>query len=130
MANRPKIFEEFCQAISDCLKADYNSTKKIDKKKNFLKGRDREFFIREAISRCIPTKIVVSNSVIFDYHDNKSKECDIVIYDESMPILDYGSTKYLCSTGVYAHIEVKSYLDSKELRKSLDVTESVKKMGR
>lgn len=127
MENRPNIFEEFCRVISDCLKSDYDSTKKIDKNKNFLKGRDREFFIREAIRRYIPTKIVVSNSVIFDYNNEESKECDIVIYDESMPVLDYGTTKYLFSTGVYAHIEVKSFLNSKGLDKSLSATESVKK---
>jgi hypothetical protein len=57
MENRPKIFKEFCEAISNCLKSDYDSTKKIDKNKNFLKGRDRDFLIRESISRYIPYKI-------------------------------------------------------------------------
>jgi hypothetical protein len=43
-----------------------------------------------------------------------------------MPVLDYSSTQQFIAEGVFSHIEVKSNLTSEELKKSLEITKSVK----
>lgn len=120
--------QQFFRDTSAVLTAYFNRSKPIDH--NVLKGRDREFFITQFLKQCFPKKYVIGNGQIMDTMGNTSREADIIVYNESMPLFDYGRTKYFLTDGVLAHIEVKSNLTSSELRKALCVTESVKKRDR
>lgn len=95
-----------------------------------LIGQNRELFIQDFITKSFPKKFVIGTGEIVDTSDNLSNQADIVIYDESMPSFDYGSSKHFLSGGVLAHIEVKSNLTSTELKKALEVTKSVKALNR
>lgn len=93
-------------------------------------GSNREFFIENFIKKSFPSKFIVGSGEVLDSEDNVSKQADIIIYDECMPIFDYSSTKHFLSEGVFAHIEVKSNLTSVELTTALDVTKSIKTLKR
>ncbi|MDD5651122.1 MAG: hypothetical protein PHF86_12030 [Candidatus Nanoarchaeia archaeon] len=95
-----------------------------------LIGQNRELFIQNFIIKSFPKKFVIGTGEIIDSEDKLSKQADIVIYDEFMPSFDYGSSKHFLSSGVLAHIEVKSNLTSNELKKALDITKSIKVLNR
>jgi hypothetical protein len=94
------------------------------------KGQDREQFIKDFLEKCFPKKFVIGSGEVIDFTDAKSRQADIIIYDEFMPILDYGSTKHFLSEGVLAHIEVKSNLTPEQLLKALEITKSMKNLKR
>ena len=118
----------FFENTSNVLESKYKRTATIDNAS--LKGSDRELFIKEFLEKSFPKKFVIGTGEILDSSDHRSKQADIVIYDEFMPVFDYGSTKHFLSGGVLAHIEVKSYLSSEELKRALDITKSIKKLNR
>jgi hypothetical protein len=120
--------QEFFRDTNSILEALYKRTRPIDHPG--LKGQDREFFIREFLERFFPRKYIVGSGKILDVKGNTSQQADIIIYNESMPVFDYGSTKYFLHDGVLAHIEVKSFLNSSTLKKALDVTKSIKKLNK
>lgn len=95
-----------------------------------LIGQNREVFIQSFLQKSFPKKFVIGTGEIIDSSDKLSKQADIVIYDEFMPTFDYGFSKHFLSSGVLAHIEVKSTLDSEKLKEALEVTKSVKDINR
>lgn len=98
-----------------------------------LLGSEREFFIANFLETAFPKKFVIGKGIIVDSIDEHepSKEADIVIYNESSPIFNYGgSSNHFLSDGVLAQIEVKSYLKKNKLRGALNVTKSIKKLNR
>lgn len=120
--------QDFFKNTSKILESEFSRTSGI--KHSGSKGSDRELFIKEFLMKSFPKKFVIGSGEILDSSDNKSKQADIVIYDEFMPVFDYGSTKHFLSGGVFAHIEIKSYLDSSKLEEALDITNSIKKLKR
>ncbi|MBI2548803.1 hypothetical protein HYW21_05630 [Candidatus Woesearchaeota archaeon] len=122
------IIQNFFRNTSKILKSELERSSEISH--SGLKGQNREIFIQNFLTKAFPKKFVIGTGEIIDSKDKKSKQADIVIYDEFLPIFDYGSTKHFLSGGVLAHIEVKSNLTSGELSKSLGITKSVKSLNR
>lgn len=123
-----EILKKFFRDTSEVLNSEFKRSSGIDN--TSLKGQDREIFIKNFLTKSFPKKFVIETGEIIDSSNNKSKQADIVIYDEFMPIFDYGSSKHFVSGGVLSHIEIKSNLNSTELTKALDVTKSIKKLNR
>lgn len=122
------IFKEFFRNTSKILNSEFKRSSEI--KNTSLKGQDREIFIKKFLTKSFPKKFVIETGEIIDSNNKKSKQADIVVYDEFMPILDYGSSKHFLSGGSLSHIEIKSYLNSTELTKALNVTKSIKNLNR
>ena len=107
------IIQIFFRNTSKILKSEFDRSSEVGH--SGLKGQDREIFIQNFLTKSFPKKFVIETGEVVDSKDTKSKQADIVIYDEFMPIFDYGFTKHFLSGGVLAHIEVKSNLTSDEL---------------
>ncbi|MCK9578006.1 hypothetical protein M0R01_00755 [bacterium] len=120
--------EQFFKDQTQILKAQSIAASNINHRN--LIGNSRETFIKEFIKKSFPSKFVIGAGEIFDSEGKCSKQCDVVIYDELMPVLDYSGSQQFLAEGVFSHIEVKSNLTSEELKTSLDVTKSVKSIKR
>ncbi|RLF32012.1 MAG: hypothetical protein DRN07_05975 [Thermoplasmata archaeon] len=129
-----KIVKDYFNCSSKVLKALYECSGEL--KHSSLEGMLREGFISNFLERFFPKKFIVGTGEIIDSDDNISRQADIIIYDESFPIFDYGGASHFLSSGVLAHIEVKSRLRKTELLgkdgKSgvLGVIDSVKDLNR
>jgi hypothetical protein len=123
-----EILNQFFRETSNVLKEEFSRSSNL--KNNSLKGQARELFIKNFLTKSFPKKFVIKTGEIIDSSNRKSKQADIVIYDEFMPILDYGSSSHFLSGGVLSHIEIKSSLNSAELESALNVTKSIKNLNR
>ena len=96
---------------------------------NALMGSIREAIIRDFLEKAFPKKFVVGTGRIFDFANVSSPQSDVIVYDESMPVLSYtkGTSHYMAE-GVLAHIEVKSNLTKSELKKSLTNVGKIKNL--
>jgi hypothetical protein len=93
-------------------------------------GSSREGFIKNFLEKTFPKKFIIGSGEIFDSLSVSSGQCDVVVYDESMPVLDYAGPQQFLAEGVFSHIEVKSNLTSSELKNALEITKSVKELER
>ena len=117
---------EYFRKISNEFIAKYETTKEI--KHTSLKGENREYFIKEFLEKLYPKKFVIGTGEILDSDGNISSQADIILYNEINPVFDYGITKLFLSSGVIAHIEVKSDL-GKQLNNGLDICKSIKSLN-
>lgn len=94
------------------------------------KGAAREFVLKELLRRHLPQKLAVGSGLIVSSDGRTSKQMDIVIYDAlNTPIMYMADELQIFPVEcVYAVIEVKSFLSSAELRKSVENIRSVKGM--
>ncbi|MCK5043974.1 hypothetical protein KAR52_03175 [Candidatus Pacearchaeota archaeon] len=122
------ILKNFFRNTSNILEQEFHRSSSI--KNTSLKGQDREIFIQNFLTKSFPKKFVIETGEIIDSKDKKSKQADIVMYDEFMPVLNYGSSNHFLSGGVLSHIEIKSVLNSTELTKALNITKSIKNLNR
>ncbi|MEW6261562.1 MAG: DUF6602 domain-containing protein [Thermodesulfobacteriota bacterium] len=91
-----------------------------------LRGGPREWFIRDFLENHIPTSLEIGQGEIIDEDSEPNPpperyrpQVDIVIYRRDLPKITYskGNAAFL-SEGVMATIEVKSYLDQKQLKEA------------
>lgn len=109
------------------LLASYEKSKTLGHKG--LRGTAREQIIDVFLQRSFPKKFVVGSGEIFDAQGLSSPQADIVVYDESLPILHHGpGVSQFLAEGVLAHIEVKTALDKATLLEALTLSGSVKKL--
>jgi hypothetical protein len=96
---------------------------------NGLMGAVRETFIQEFLEKAFPKKFVVGAGKIFDSAGGTSPQADVIVYDESMPVLHHGPrTGQYLAEGVLAHTEIKTTLTKDELISSLTKAASVKNL--
>jgi len=95
-------------------------------------GEAREFVLKELLRQYLPAKLGAEKGVIISSVENElpSKQIDIIIYDKlNTPVLySVENLRIFPIEGVYAVIEVKSYLDSEALKNAIENVRSVKKM--
>lgn len=93
-------------------------------------GTAREFAIKEVLRQYLPQKLAVGSGAVISSDGQISKQMDIVIYDAlNTPILfSAGDTQIFPVECVYAVIEIKSRLNTQELKKSAEVIRSIKQM--
>ena len=122
------ILKKYFQFSSNVLEAMYKNSSLFKHKGS--KGLIREGFISNFLEKSFPKKFVIGSGEVIDFKDNISGQADIIIYDESTPIVDYGGLNHFLSGGVLAHIEVKSDLQKSDLEDGLKIIDSVKKLNR
>jgi hypothetical protein len=122
------IIKDFFKDTTRILQAEFQRSGTV--KHGGEKGRNREYFIDNFLKKAFPQKFVIGTGEIIDSSEKVSKQADIVVYDEHLPVFDYGSSKHFLSGGVLAHIEVKSNLDGAELEDVVRKTQSVKNLSR
>ncbi len=85
-------------------------------------GSLRELIIQNFLSPHLPKSLDIRSGIIIDSKGARSRQQDCIIVDTSHPIISVGSDKeaVLIAESIVATIEIKSFLDSAELRKALD----------
>lgn len=96
------------------------------------KGMAREYVLKELLRQHLPQKLGIGSGMVISSDGVVSKQMDIVIYDAlNTPIMYAASDIQIFPVEcVYAVIEVKSLLNSSELRKSTDNIRSIKNMSK
>jgi len=122
------ILKKYFEYSSNVLEAMYKNSSLFKHKPT--KGLIREGFISNFLEKTFPRKFVISSGEVIDFKDTISGQADIIIYDESTPIVDYGGLNHFLSDGVLAHIEVKSDLQKSDLEDGLKIIDSIKKLNR
>jgi hypothetical protein len=120
-------FTEYFSNTSKLLEIEYDRSTGINH--NLTAGECRELFVKNFLERVYPNSCVFGDGEIIDFNGNISDQADLVIYDEQMPILEYGGSQHFLTEGVQAHIEVKSDFTG-NLSDPLSKTESVKGLDR
>ncbi|WP_336342778.1 DUF6602 domain-containing protein [Halalkalicoccus ordinarius] len=120
-------FDEYFRNTSNILQSEYERTSGFDH--NTTAGRAREHFMANFLENVYPENFVFGDGEIIDSAGGISKQADVVIYDEQLPVLEYGLSKHFLSAGVMAHIEVKTDLSS-QLEDSLSKVDSIKQLER
>jgi hypothetical protein len=95
-----------------------------------IKGEGNEAIIRELIKKFIPKKYGVSSGIVVDKNGNSSKQCDIIIFDNYQypEIFTLSNIHIFPVDLVYAVIEVKTTLNNKQARLSIENIRSIKKL--
>lgn len=101
-------------------------------KHSVIKGNNREFFIRNILSRFLPKTLAVGTGQIIDTDDNISNQIDVVISDGSFPTLTSLTTSDIYfAESILATIEIKSHLKGgkrNSLWQSLENCRSVQRL--
>jgi len=97
-------------------------------KNSSLKGQERESFVSDFLSTHLPSRLSLSNGEIIDSNNRKSAQQDLIIYDDRSPRLNIARSNLFFCEGVFATVEVKSYLDKKELGRALANIRTVKEL--
>ncbi|WP_144050441.1 DUF6602 domain-containing protein [Halorubrum persicum] len=120
-------FDEYFRSTSDILESEYERSAGFEH--SGTAGGAREFFVENFLNNIYPEKFVFGDGEIIDSSGGISDQADVVIYDEQLPVLEYGSSKHFLSAGVMAHIEVKTDLSS-QLDTALSKVLSIKQLNK
>lgn len=102
---------------------------------NYEKGVPLERALKDFFRPYFPLKYGFSSGYLVDENDNKSRQCDWIIYDalNTSPLLsnsiDIG-TEWIPFDGVYGTVEVKRSLSIKQFKSALTQIKSVKDLYR
>lgn len=95
-------------------------------------GTAREEALRSMLSTYLPKRCGVDTGFVIDSQGNESKQIDVIIYDQNYsPVFEIVEDKryFPCET-VLAVGEVKTDINTRELKDSFDKIESVKSLNR
>lgn len=97
---------------------------------NLTKGQNNEESLKNIISNLIPKRYSIGSGIIIDSFGEKSRQCDIVIYDNGIypNLFNQSSNSIFPVETVLACIEVKTYIDDSILDDVTNNTESIKKL--
>lgn len=127
MAPTSNVLQQFMRATRVELLAAYAKSAGLEH--NALMGAIREAFIHEFLEKAFPKKFVIGAGKIFDSKGGTSPQADVIVYDETMPVLHHGPrTAQYFAEGVLAHTEVKTSLTKDELWSALKKGSIVKSM--
>jgi hypothetical protein len=93
------------------------------------RGSLREDSVRQFLSDRLPGGFAVKTGFAFDARDKQSRQLDVLIYGtRNTPFLVAGEPALVPCESLLAAIEIKSVLDSDEVRDSLIVAESIRSL--
>ena len=78
-------------------------------------GTNREIFINEFINKTLPQKIHLTSGEVIDHEGNITGQLDAILIRNDTPTLDFGGKNIYLAGGVFAVIEIKSFLDIHKL---------------
>ncbi len=92
------------------------------------KGTANEESLKQILENFIPKKYAIGSGIIIDSFGNRSKQIDIVIYDQNIypNLFSQTSTSIFPVETVIATIEVKTFLDNSTLNLAAQNTKSIK----
>jgi hypothetical protein len=92
-------------------------------------GDNREIFLNKFLKQSLPNKLIVKEGEIWDQKGNKTDQLDTIIVRDDCPCLDFGGKDVFLIEGIFAVIEIKSNLDSRELNRAGETLERVKNLN-
>ncbi|CAN7667470.1 hypothetical protein LJR118_005378 [Acidovorax sp. LjRoot118] len=96
-------------------------------------GALREVVVRNFLRPHLPETIGIHSGIIIDAQGHESRQQDIILVDRSFPTISVGAddgVALIVAESVLATIEVKSRLDSAELRTSMESIAQTRRMSR
>lgn len=122
-----KIFDE----ISVQMRSDIDAARAVLTHPG-QKGASFEESFRKFLRSYLPSSLDISTGIIFDSQGSSSKQLDVIISDRLRTPIYYrsGDIRVIPTECVYAVIEVKSYLDGKELDKAFENMVSVRRLNK
>ena len=119
-----KYFKEKSKALF-CL---FNVSKEQNVSNNL--GKNRENFVKNFLSVVLPPRLKnIYDGEIIDKNNNKTGQLDLVICRDDAPCLDFGGSNTYLVEGVFAVIEIKSFLDKEKLLEAKKSFEKVSKLN-
>lgn len=92
-------------------------------------GVYREKLIKSLIKPFLPARLDVGSGFIITSKDNRSTQCDIIIYDkEHTPVIENEEQRFFPVECVAGVIEVKSNISKAELKEALIKLSNIKKL--
>jgi uncharacterized protein DUF6602 len=88
-------------------------------------GQAREFVVARVLKTILPAGVHIGSGMVIDRQGNSSKQIDVVIYDPRFPMMKLDGGGLYFVEGVLATIEIKSTIDTSELKGSLENCRSV-----
>jgi hypothetical protein len=88
-------------------------------------GQAREFVVTRILKTILPESIHIGSGLVIDSLDNYSKQIDIVLYDPRFPMMRVEGGGLYFVEGVLATVEVKSDVNSRDLKGALENSKSV-----
>ncbi len=93
-----------------------------------LRGRAREIFVTDMLTPMLAPTMGICSGVVIDGSDRQSGQTDVVVFDKRVVpplLLETGNGIIPCESVLFA-IEVKSELNSEELKKSIQWSRTLK----
>lgn len=118
------IFDE----VSKTMRSDFEKTRKAIEKHPGLKGNSFEEIFRKFLREYLPESLDISTGLLVDSNGNFSKQLDVIISDKAKTPIFFrsGDIRVIPIECAYAVIEIKAFLNSKELDKAFENMKSVK----
>lgn len=116
-------------SIAKKVEVDYEGlTKQVEHKE--LRGRAREIVIKDFLKKYLPPALGVEGGEIISSKGQVSKQMDVIVFDRlHCPLLIRADEVHVFPVeGIYAIVEVKSLLESRELTDCVEKIQSVKRM--
>lgn len=94
------------------------------------KGQNNEESLKNVIKNLIPSKYSIGSGIIIDSFGERSRQCDIIIYDNTTypNLFNQSSNSIFPVETVIACIEIKTYIDDEILNDVTLNTESLRKL--
>lgn len=126
----PFSLEETISSIASKMRIDFENLRQIVH--NESKGRAREIVMKHFLKEYIPPALGVESGEIISSNGDVSKQMDIVIFDKlHCPIFIREDEVHIFPIeSVFAVIEVKSHLNSSELKDCIEKIKSVKELSK
>lgn len=123
--NIVEIFDD----VSKKMRVDFEMSRKALRPPG-LKGESSEETFRIFLKGYLPQSLDISTGQLVDSHGNSSSQLDVIIYDSAKTPIFYSSSdiRVIPVECAYAVIEVKSKLDTKELRRVFQNMETVRNL--
>lgn len=124
------IMDDFYKQVQKELVGKRDAVAKVLKQSKLV-GDYSESIFREFLANYVPKGFEVSKGIVL-FAGNPSNECDIIIYDAAMyvPLFKSGELVLMENEGVRAVIEVKSEINTEQLKKALQHLEKIKKLDK
>lgn len=120
------ILYDFFYKKTEALLALYNLSG--EQKSSINIGDNREIFLNKFLKGSLPRKLSIEKGEIWDKKGNKTEQLDSIIIRDDCPALDFEGKNVYLAEGVFAVIEIKSNLDSRQLKRAGKTLERVKEL--
>ena len=126
----PFTLEQTIGSIASKMKIDFENLRQITHRES--KGRAREIVMKHFLKNYLPPALGIESGEIVSSNGGVSKQMDIVIFDKlHCPIFIREDEVHIFPIeSVYAVIEVKSHLNSSELKDCIEKIKSVKELSK